>query len=212
MARKTKFSADDVVQAAVELVRRKGLAGLSAPAVAEQLGASTMPIYSHFRNMQALEDAVVRQVWDRIRHYQNQAYTGDLWIDQAIGYIRFAREERHLFRCIIDGRNQDLKCELNRREWGHLAEALEGYGPFKGLDEKQIARARYARAMLCHGIATSAKIGLNKLIFEDDELLTLFLTDVSKALMIGFEKVPPLEGEARRLLEARINPGKPEAE
>jgi AcrR family transcriptional regulator len=210
MARKIKFSAADVVQAAVELVRRKGLAGLSAPAVAEQLGASTMPIYSHFKNMQALEDAVFRQVWDRIRQYQSERYTGDLWIDQAIGYIRFAREERHLFRCILDGRNQELKYALNRREWAHLAEALEGYEPFRGLDEKQIARARYVRAMLCHGIATSAKIGLNKLIFEDDELLTLFLTDVSKALLTGFGQVPPLEGEARRLLEARIKRGKPE--
>lgn len=204
MARKSQFSADDVVQAALELVRQKGLAGLSAPAVAEQLGASTMPIYSHFKNMQALEDKVVRLVWEKIRKYQCAHYTGDLWVDQAIGYIRFAREERNLFKCIIDGRNQELKYELNRREWEHIGVALEGYPPFKNLDAKKIARARYARSMLSHGIATAAKIGLNKMVFEEDRLLARFLTDVSKALLIGFEEIPPLEGEERRLLEEKM--------
>ena len=56
MPRKTKYSAEDVVMAAFELVREKGLAGLSAPAVAKKMGCSTMPIYSHFENMQALEE------------------------------------------------------------------------------------------------------------------------------------------------------------
>lgn len=204
MARKTQFSADDVVQAALELIRKNGLAGLSAPAVAEQMGASTMPIYSHFKNMQALEDEVVKRVWASIRQYQAERYTGDLWVDQAIGYIRFAREEKNLFKCILDGRNQELKYELNRREWEYIGVALEGYPSFKDLDAKKIARARYARSMLSHGIATSAKIGLNKLVFEDDQLLARFLTDVSKALLIGFEAVPPLDGEERRLLEEKM--------
>ncbi|MGD9151230.1 MAG: TetR/AcrR family transcriptional regulator, partial [Desulfobacterales bacterium] len=61
MPRKTQFTAEDVVIAAFELVKEKGLAGLSAPAVAEKMGCSTMPIYSHFKNMQALEDEVVKK-------------------------------------------------------------------------------------------------------------------------------------------------------
>ncbi|MDJ0784358.1 MAG: TetR/AcrR family transcriptional regulator [Desulfosarcinaceae bacterium] len=209
MPRKSKFSAEDVVQAAVALVRQNGLAALSAPAVATQLGASTMPIYSHFKNMQALEDAVVERAWGRFRYHQDQHYTGDRWIDQAVGYIRFAREEPHLFKCLTDGRNEALKAELNRRQWARLGDALEGYAPFQTLDAHQIARARYVRAMLSHGIASSAKIGLNKLVFEDDELLVLFMADVSKALLIGFEQVPPLAGEARRLMEERVKAAVP---
>jgi hypothetical protein len=58
--------------------------------------------------------------------------------------------------------------------------------------------------MLSHGIATSAKIGLNKMVFEDDQLLARFLADVSKALLIGFEEVPPLDGKERRLLEEKM--------
>ncbi len=204
MPRKPQFSAEDIVLAAIELVRDKGLAGLSAPAVAEKMGCSTMPIYSHFKNMQALEDEIVKKAWERVNRYQTDSYTGDVWVDQAIGYVRFAREEKHLFKCLLDGRNQELKYRMNRRQWDHLAEALDGYAAFKGLGEEKLARARYTRAMLSHGIATAAKIGMNKIFFEDDHLLARFLTDASQALLQGYQEIPPLEGEERRLMEEKL--------
>jgi AcrR family transcriptional regulator len=204
MPRKTQFTAEQVVTAAFELVREKGLSGFSAPAVAEKMGASTMPIYSHFKNMQALEDEVVKKVWKLVKRYQAREYTGDVWIDQAIGYIRFAREENNLFKCILDGRNQELKLSMNRRQWENLTKALDGYNGFKELDDEKVLRVRYARVMLSHGIATAAKIGLNKIFFENDSLLARFLADASKAILQGYENVPGLEGEDKRLMEEKI--------
>ena len=204
MPRKPQFSFQDVVSAAVELIREKGLAALSAPAVAEKMGCSTMPIYSHFKNMQALEDEVVKKAWEQVNRYQTDRYTGDVWLDQAIGYIRFAREEKHLFRCLLDGRNQDLKYRMSRHQWDTLAKALDGYAAFKDLDAEKVVRARYTRAMLSHGIATAAKVGMNKIFFENDRLFTRFITDASMALLQGYQEIPPLEGEERRLLEEKV--------
>jgi len=204
MPRRTQFTPDDVVLAAFELVRNKGLTGLSAPAVAEKMGCSTMPIYSHFKNMQALEDAVVKKAWDLVREYQTKPYTGDIWVDQAIGYIRFAREEENLFRSMLDGRNAKLKYRMNRRHWEKLAKFLENYPRFRDLDDEKIARIRYTRAMLSHGIATAPRIGLNKIFIESDKLLARFLTDAGQALLKGYQKVPPLQGEERRLMEEKI--------
>lgn len=204
MPRKPQFTTEDVVSAAVELVRQKGLTSLSAPAVADKMGCSTMPIYSHFKNMQALEDEVVKMAWQRVDRYQTASYTGDVWIDQAIGYIRFAREEKHLFRCLFDGRNQELKFHMNRHQWENLAKALKDYAGFEHLDEENVIRVRYTRAMMSHGIATAAKIGMNKIFFENERLLTRFLTYASQALLRGYQDIPPLEGEERRLMEEKI--------
>lgn len=204
MPRKLQFKTEDVVSAAFELVREKGLAGLSAPAVAEKMGASTMPIYSHFKNMQALEDEVVEKAWKLVNQYQTKEYTGDVWIDQAIGYIRFAREENHLFKCLLDGRNRELKYRMNRHQWENLTTALDGYDAFKELDDDKVLRVRYARVMLSHGIATSAKIGLNKIFFENESLLARFLTGASQAILQGYKNVPALEGEERQLMEEKI--------
>jgi AcrR family transcriptional regulator len=204
MPRKVKFTAVDVIQAAVDLVRKRGLQGLSAPAVAEELGASTMPIYSHFNSMQDLEDEVVKQAWELASNYQRKRFTGDIWIDQAVGYIVFAREEPHLFRCLLDGRNLELKFQMNRRQWEKLGVTLETYNGFKDLDPESILRVRYSRAMLSHGIATAAKIGLNKIFLENDKLLARFLTDASQALLEGYRNAPPIEGEERQLLKERM--------
>lgn len=203
MPRKTQFTAEDVVTAAFRLVKKKGLAGLSAPSVAAEMGCSTMPIYSHFENMQALEDEVVKKAWKILDDYQAGSYTGDVWVDQSVGYIRFARQEPHLFDCIVNSRNPALKYQLNRLRWENLGEALENYPGFKELDHERSAKIRYTRAMLSHGIASAAKIGLNEIIFENDDLLYRFMADASQALLEGYQKVPPLKGKMRQLLEER---------
>ena len=204
MPRKVKFAAEDVIQAAVELVRKRGLQGLSAPAVAEELGGSTMPIYSHFNSMQDLEDEVVKKAWQLAASYQKKHFTGDIWIDQAVGYVVFAREEPHLFRCLLDGRNLELKFQLNRHQWEKLGVTLETYDGFEDLDPEGVLRVRYSRAMLSHGIATAAKIGLTKIFLENDKLLARFLTDASQALLEGYRNAPPIDGEERRLLKERM--------
>ncbi|MGD9309150.1 MAG: hypothetical protein PVG51_08440 [Desulfosarcina sp.] len=105
---------------------------------------------------------------------------------------------------MFENTNQPLKYRLNRRQWELLAKALDGYAPFEGLDDEKIARIRYTRAMLSHGIATAARIGMNKIVMENDALLVRFLTDASHALLRGYQETPPLEGDERRLLEEKI--------
>ncbi len=193
MPRKTQFTVEDVIKAAFELVREKGLAGLSAPAVAAKMGCSTMPIYSHFKNMQALEDEVVKEAWNMVIQYEEEQHTGDAWVDQAVGYVRFAREEHNLFHCRIEGRNLELRYEMMMKNWQYLAKLLKDYDAFDDLNERLSEKIRYARAMLSHGIAMSPRLGLNKIIVDDDEILSGFLTDVSQALLTGYKEAPPLD-------------------
>lgn len=204
MPRKTQFSAEDVIVAAFELVREKGLEGLSAPAVAAKMRCSTMPIYSHFKNMQALEDEVVKKAWKLVMNYQAERYTGDVWIDQGIGYVRFARNENNLFKCMLNGHNLKLRNEMHRNQWQLLAEKLVDYDAFKGLDEGQRVRLRYSRAMLSHGVAMSPDTGLNKVIVENDNLLADFLRTVSQALLKGYATLPPFDEKKRQFIEEKI--------
>ena len=204
MPRKTQFTSQNVILAALELVREKGLAGLSAPAVAAKMGCSTMPIYSHFRNMHALEDTVVREIWKMIMEYQAKRYTGDIWVDPAIGYVRFARDERNLFRCMLDSHNLELQYELRMRHWEYMGGLLKDYDGFYGLDEYQKERLRYSHAMLTHGVAMSPNIGMNRVIVENDDILSRYLSSASQALLEGYKKIPPIEEEKKRIAEAKL--------
>jgi len=203
MPPKTRFTADDIVLAAYELVREKGLEGLSAPAVASKMGCSTMPIYSHFKNMQELEDAVVKKAWKLSMDYKSRTYTGDVWVDQGIGYVLFSKDERNLFKCMLDSRNQEFKYEMHIANWQFLEKQLKGYAPFDDLTNEQQERVRYARAMLTHGIATAPRVAANRVLLGDDDLLARFLTNVSKALRSGFKEIPPLTPKDKRLFEEK---------
>ena len=54
MARPTRVAAEDIEQAAVNLVRANGLSALTARGVADALGVSTQPVYSSWGSMDAL--------------------------------------------------------------------------------------------------------------------------------------------------------------
>lgn len=191
MPRKTQFNTQDVLKAAIELVREKGLSKLSAAAVADKMGCSTMPIYSHVKNMQTLEDEVVKQVWQMVMVFQGKSYSGDVWVDQAIGWVLFARDEENLFKCLIDNSNLELRLEMQQVHWRYLAGLLEGYDGFCGMDELLCERVRYAHALLTHGLATTPRTGFNKIIVEEDKILFRYLTTVSHALVKGYQQIPP---------------------
>ena len=58
MAPKNKFTKEEIVGAAKELVREKGLSALTARELAKRLGSSPRPIFTAFRSMKEVADAV----------------------------------------------------------------------------------------------------------------------------------------------------------
>ena len=58
MAPKNKFTREEMVAAALRVVRRKGADALTAKALAEELGTSTQPVFTCFGTMDALKTEV----------------------------------------------------------------------------------------------------------------------------------------------------------
>lgn len=199
MPRKAVFSASDIENTAFALVREGGWDKLSAPAVAERLGCSTMPIYSHFKNMEDLERAVLERAWALLMEREGEVATGDPWVDQALAYARFSREEKHLFHSMFDGRHLEQGNALRLRHWEYLAEQLEGYEPFSGIDPDTLKKIRFARAMFTHGVASAISAGWSDL-FDDEEMVRRFIQVVSRSLLQGMkEMLPGPDAEALRL-------------
>jgi AcrR family transcriptional regulator len=95
------FDRDDIVAAAFSLLRREGWKAVSVRAVARELGASTMPLYSHVHSAEELEQELRREGRRLLQSYQRAPYTEDPLLDMAFGYIRFARDEGALFRFLF---------------------------------------------------------------------------------------------------------------
>lgn len=104
MARPVRTTKEDIIAAAVNLVRTQGSEALNARALAAQLGSSTQPIFRNFRSM--------NEVLDAVKAYAFRLYNDHLQAEiraaayppykaSGMGYIRFAGDEPQLFRLLF---------------------------------------------------------------------------------------------------------------
>ena len=108
MAPKNKFTREEMVEAALRVVRAKGIDALTAKTLADELGTSTQPVFTAFGSM----DAVRREVYAAaVRVYDGYTNTGLKekipFFGVGMQYIRFAREEPELYRLLFLTRTQE---------------------------------------------------------------------------------------------------------
>lgn len=99
-----KISKEAIIDAAVDVLREGGAAAINARSVAKELGCSTQPIYLSFQNMDDLKAAMTqRAVALHTRHVRN-SNSDTQYSCYGMGFVKFAEEERHLFRLLyLDG-------------------------------------------------------------------------------------------------------------
>ncbi len=131
---------------------------MTARFLAEKLRSSTKPIYFHFNSMKDLQEEVVKKALEVLHQYTTTPRTGDLWLDHGVGYILFAKEEKHLFRCIHDEKRWPLRKKYGEAVWESLAEDLSDYPAFRGLDRHLVEGIRNTRWIYVHGLAALTSI------------------------------------------------------
>ncbi len=104
MPPKIRITREDIVSTAVDIVRREGDTALNARKIAETRGCSTQPVFSNFRTMEELRAAVVNAAAAVYGEYAKaEIDSGKYPAYKATGmaYIRFAAEERELFKLLF---------------------------------------------------------------------------------------------------------------
>jgi AcrR family transcriptional regulator len=181
-----QFSRDDIVAAAFQLVREQGWEGFSVQAVAKLINSSTMPIYSQFANVRELEDAVCIRAMELLKSRLMESPSGDLWIDQGISYVRFAEEEKFLFRAFWDSRNVELSQKMGRDLNEFISKTLVDYPLFAGLDEQEMKMIRLTRMMFAQKLAYWLNINSNYLKEKGIPDTDDYIRRTSRAIYDGF--------------------------
>lgn len=102
MAPRNKFTREEMIAAAVQIVRARGESALTARSVAEALHVSTQPVFTCFHSMEELRREVLsaaRAVYDS--YVQRGLQTEIPFFGFGMEYIRFAREEPELYRLLF---------------------------------------------------------------------------------------------------------------
>ena len=110
MAPKTKFTRDEMLTSAVSIVREKGDGELTARALSQKLGTSTRPVFTCFESMEKLRAAVLDEAEKILDEYLMSSIRSNLaFFGVGMAYIRFAREEKNLFRLLFFSNGEALK-------------------------------------------------------------------------------------------------------
>jgi AcrR family transcriptional regulator len=183
---KAKFSKETIIEAGLKLLKDEGWEGITPKKVAERLGASTMPIYSHFPTMTDFRKALVDEAWRMLEEYTLATYTGDPWVDQGIGYIRFARNHGQIFNCMHTGKIEEIQAR-RYHFWVKISENLTDYPLFQEKSPELVAWIRNLRSYLTYGIASSINRGLTP-VWDNEELVEQMILLLSHVLLDGLSK------------------------
>ena len=184
--RNMQFGRAEIIDAAFEMVRKNGWNGFSVTAVAKAINSSTMPIYSQFANVRELGDAVCLKAMELLKEHMLEERTGDKWIDQAISYVRFAEEEKYLFRSLWDGRNVELCKEMGKGLNEFISRTLVDYPLFAGLDELELNMIRLSRMMFAQKLAYWLNVNSNYLKEKGIPDTDDYIRRASMAIYDGF--------------------------
>ncbi len=98
MPPKTKYDREAIIAAALEIAKEKGLEGITARSVADQLNSSVAPIYVNFETVEELVEAVVERVFGLSGEILAQQKGESLFENIGKASLAFAREYPVLFR------------------------------------------------------------------------------------------------------------------
>ncbi len=101
MPPKKKFTKEDILRAAFNIVKKHGLDKLTARYVAVKLKSSQVPVYSNFSSMTALRKEVLKMAKDLMFEYSTKPYTDRTFLNIGTGIVLFARDNKNLFRALF---------------------------------------------------------------------------------------------------------------
>lgn len=182
MPPKAKFTKEEVVDCAFELVREQGMEALTARELGNRLGSSARPIFTVFNNMDEVKDAVFQKALDLDAEYTKRGLQEKVpFKGVGMAYVKFAQDEPQLFRLLFMTKPKKSVSVPTMIEIFNsvcpISDSIEG--PYK-IDREQAAKLFQHMWIYTHGIATMC---VNGLCTYTEEEISERLSEVFVALM-----------------------------
>ena len=155
MPRKFLFTREEITDAALALVREKGAQALTARALGERLGTSAKPVFGLFKNMEDVRETVIAAAAARLDQLTRAEMTAGRYPPykaSGMAYIRFASEEKELFKLLyMRDRSQEAPSEDEREAIRPLLQVIMKN---TGLSEERAYLLHAEMWIFVHGVAS----------------------------------------------------------
>ena len=179
MPPKVKVTKEQIVDAAVEIVRQQGDQANNARALADMLGCSTQPIFSNFANMGQLRIAVAERAEAVCNDYIAREIASEkfpVYKASGMAYIRFAKEEKELFKFLYMRDRTGETIPETAESFDRMVNMVQAN---TGLNAEQTRLFHLEMWAYVHGIAAMFATGFLNLEWD---LVSHMLTDAYQGL------------------------------
>lgn len=183
MPPKFKFKREEIVEAAVNLTRRGGVDAVTARGIAKELGVSTQPIFTCFKNMEEAKEEVRIYAEKLCHNYLKKGVEALIpFFGFGMAYIRFAKEEPELYKMLFINPDKEGESMLDTLSGIRLIviNSIEKTYRFNEKESKRLFRDLW---LATHSIATLCVGGICP--FSDEEIakiLTGFSVSICKSI------------------------------
>lgn len=186
MPPKSLITKEMIIKAGLDLIRSEGSEALNVRRIAEELNCSTQPIMYRFSTVEELTE----EIYCAADSYHSEFLAAidetadDPMLAIGLQYIRFAVEERHLFRFLFQSdkyAGKDFGTLLGQEELAPLFEVLQQEA---GITQEQSREAFSSLFLTVHGISS---LLANNSMEYDEAYFTGVLTNVCMGV-IGIMK------------------------
>ena len=102
MPPKPKYTREEIIATALDLVSEKGMSALTARDLGTHLGTSARPIFTAFKSMEEVQEAVKLAAMGRFEAYAHKAaHVTPVFKQVGVQMIMFAKEEPWLYQLLF---------------------------------------------------------------------------------------------------------------
>ncbi|MBQ3080198.1 MAG: TetR/AcrR family transcriptional regulator [Clostridia bacterium] len=186
MPPKNRFTREEIIQTAISIVRESGMDALTARSLADRLNSSVKPIFGLFENMEELKKCVLEKSYHMYRAYLDEDMNkGEYPPYKASGmaYIRFAMEEKELFRLLfMRDRKSDEDKGVNSEEMEMLLPLIMKSA---NVSKENAKRMHCELWLFVHGVAVMYATDYLEMDLKD---VSNMCTDVYQGLKARFSR------------------------
>ncbi len=123
MPPKIQITKEKIIETSINIVRRSGINSLNARAIAKELNCSTQPIFSNYSSMEELKKDVINSAKSLYNKYIEEGFNDPnypKYKSSGISYIKFAKEEKELFKLLFMRDRSNEKIEDEKESLGKI--------------------------------------------------------------------------------------------
>lgn len=153
MPPKPKFTKEQIIECAMQLVDDGGFEALSARELGRALGISSRPLYTVFESVDELKEELLQRIFDLYETYiMRMRENEDPFLTIGLNFIDFARDHTEFYRIIQSGarpKNSKAEADADLRAFAKICDI----GVYAQLDGKDLMDFRNKIGIFSTGLA-----------------------------------------------------------